>query len=61
VPTGPGFKLKGGGQVVELPDLAPQGSEKFGGRRALMGKEIGTQLVVLLAIRLGTETFCVLW
>jgi hypothetical protein len=43
MPTGPGFKIAGGGQVVELPDLAPKGSEQVGGRRALMGKEIGTQ------------------
>lgn len=43
MPTGPGFNVPGGGRVVELPDLAPPGSDKIGGRRALMGPEIGTQ------------------
>src|SRR5271167_2534001 len=43
MPTGPGFKVAGGAQVIEMPDLAPKGSETFGGRRALMGAEIGTQ------------------
>lgn len=41
--TGKGFKVPGGGNVVEFPDLAPVGSERVGGRRALMGPELGTQ------------------
>ena len=44
MPTGPGFKVPGGGKAVELPDLPPDGSPSLGGgRRLLLGKEIGTQ------------------
>jgi hypothetical protein len=43
VATGKGFKVPGGGNVVEFPDIAPPGSKPYGGRRALMGPEIGTQ------------------
>jgi hypothetical protein len=43
VATGKGFKVPGGGNVVEFPDLAPPGSQSIGGKRALMGAEIGTQ------------------
>jgi hypothetical protein len=43
VATGKGFKIPGGGNVVEFPDIAPQGSKPYGGRSALMGREIGTQ------------------
>lgn len=42
--TGKGMKIPGGGNVVEFPDLAPEGSKPRGGsRRSLMGPEIGTQ------------------
>ena len=40
--TGKGFKVAGGGNVVEFPDLAPKGSRPVSGRQALMGPEIGT-------------------
>jgi hypothetical protein len=30
-------------QVITFPDLAPKGSKGPGGKRALMGAEIGTQ------------------
>lgn len=41
--TGKGFKVAGGGNVVEFPDIAPPGSKPYGTRQALMGAEIGTQ------------------
>jgi hypothetical protein len=42
VATGKGFKISGGGNVVEFPDLAPPGSPGAR-RRDLMSQEIGTQ------------------
>jgi hypothetical protein len=42
VATGKGFKVPGGGNVVEFPDIAPPGSKPYGGKRILMGPEIGT-------------------
>lgn len=32
--------------VVAFPDLAPKGSRGTGGKRALMGPEIGTQFLM---------------
>jgi LAGLIDADG-like domain len=44
VATGKGFRIPGGGNVVEFPDLAPPGSSRLsGGRSGLMSPEIGTQ------------------
>jgi hypothetical protein len=44
VATGKGFRIPGGGNVVEFPDLAPPGSSRLsGGSRGLMSPEIGTQ------------------
>jgi hypothetical protein len=43
VATGKGFKVPGGGNVVEFPDLAPPGSKSWSNKSSLMGKEIGTQ------------------
>ena len=29
-------------KIIDFPDLPPKGSRSFGGKRALMGPEIGT-------------------
>ena len=42
--------------VVAFPDLAPKGSRSSGGKRALMGPEIGT----LDLVRLRSATVCLL-
>lgn len=32
----------GDAKIIDFPDLPPKGSKAYGGKRALMGPEIGT-------------------
>lgn len=49
----------GNANVIAFPDLPPKGSRGPGGKRALLGPELGTQF--LTTSRLRSATVCLLF